>query len=77
MYQTWEIIKAQYPNRWIVMSNVRYADKFHMELLGGEIEFTAHDQDELFSNMPEDDMGDWAVRHTNEGEAHGIFIYGI
>jgi len=72
MFLTWEDAKKKYPNRWVVFKNPQFKDRFHMELIGGELLLTADDQEELFNSIPNDVVH--TARHTREDEDESIGV---
>ena len=77
MFLTWEEAKVKYPNQWVIFKNPQFGDKFHMELIGGELFGLADDQEEMCNLLPDVDDGCiYAPRHTREDEAVGVLISG-
>lgn len=79
MYITWEEAKVKYKGLWVILKNPKYADEFHMELLGGEFMGTAKTQSEMVAVVSkEDELADpsatYTFRHTEEEEAVGLLM---
>jgi len=72
MYQTWEEIREQYPDQWVVLINAKFKDIFHMDLLGGVVFSVAEDQEAMFQTIPMDDGREFVCQHTNEGVQEGV-----
>ena len=80
MYITWEEAKAKHKGYWVIFKNPEYADKFHMNLIGGEFVGTSMTQSEMFSLIEETEASDFDVftgRHTEEDEAVGTLMSNI
>ena len=77
MYETWNVIKKNYANQWVILGNAKYADPFHVELLGGVVLMTAQDQETLWGNIPQDYDGDMSLEYTGEEEGeYAAYMFG-
>jgi len=77
MFLTWKEAKIQYPDKWVIFRNPQFEDKFHMNLIGGEVAGLADDQEEMWGAVPEIDDGNYYLfRHTREDEAVGLLKSG-
>jgi hypothetical protein len=75
MFVMWDEAKEKYPNKWIVLKNPQYADRFGMELVGGELVSVTNDIEEMENSIP-NDGGHYASRNTWEDKAVGILKSG-
>jgi len=80
MYITWEEAKVKYKGSWVVFKNPEYADKFHMNLIGGEFIGTTSTQSEMFNLIEATEASDsdrFTGKHTEEDEAVGTLMSNI
>jgi len=77
MYLTWEEAKKKYKGLWVVFRNPKFADRFCMELIGGDFVGTTGSQSGFADLIPRQDDGtDYTVRHTEEDTANGLLVFG-
>ena len=81
MYITWDEAKEKFKGKWVVLRNPDWADKFHMNLIGGELVGTADDMLGMEALVPDYDEvtqkdNVYLSKHTEEDTAVGLTYLG-